>query len=248
MNIIISPAKQMKVNSDDIEILSLPYFIDDAYIIRNKLKNMTKDELKKLWKCNDKILNENIDRLKDYELTKNLTPAIIAYDGLQYKKMVPNVFTDKAWKYVDEHLFILSAMYGALKPREGVIPYRLEMQAELEINGNKNLYKYWNDRIYKRIINNDDNVILNLASKEYSDVITPYIDKNHKIITCEFCQNVNGKLIQRSTEAKSCRGAMVRYLAENNINNLDDVKKFNEFNYKYSEKDSNDITMLFIKH
>lgn len=246
MKIIISPAKRMVLDLDGIEVLGLPKFYKEAKYLREYLKTLNYNELKNLWECNDKITIENIDRLEKLKLEGPLTPAVLSYDGIAYKNMAPSVFTYKEWEYIDNNLFILSGLYGALKPREGVIPYRLEMQAKIDIDGYNSLYKFWGDKIYNRIIE-EDNIIINLASKEYSDSIKPYINGNVKMIDIVFAERKNDKLITKPTEAKANRGAMVRYMAENNISNIEDIKKYNLNNYKYSIEESNELTYFFIK-
>ena len=246
MKIIISPAKRMVMDLDGIEVLGLPKFYSEAKELRNYLKTLAYDELKNLWQCNDKITIENIERLEKLKLEGPLTPAVLAYDGIAYKNMAPSVFTYNEWEYIDKNLFILSGLYGALKPREGVIPYRLEMQAKISLNGLNSLYEYWQDKIYNRVIE-EDNIIINLASKEYSDIIKPYIKDDVKMIDIVFAERKNNKLITKPTEAKANRGAMVRYMAENNITNIEEIKKYNLNNYKYSKEESNDITFVFIK-
>lgn len=98
------------------------------------------------------------------DLTRNLTPAILSYEGIAYQYMAPSVFEDGEFDYVQENLRILSAFYGVVKPLDGVTPYRLEMQAKAKVNGTKDLYEYWGDKIYREV-SDEDRVIINLASK-----------------------------------------------------------------------------------
>lgn len=93
--------------------------------------------------CSDKIAELNFLRFQEMKLERNLTPAVLSYEGIQYQYMAPKVFTQNAWDYIQENLWILSAFYGVLKPLDGVTPYRLEMQAKARVNGSKNLYEFW---------------------------------------------------------------------------------------------------------
>ena len=111
---------------------------------------------------------------------------------------------------------ILSGFYGILKPMDGVTPYRLEMQAKLELNGAKNLYAYWGDRLYKEL-RDSSGIIVNLASKEYSKCIEKYLQAEDSYITCNFFEEVQGKLVQKGVYCKMARGEMVRFMAENRI-------------------------------
>ena len=147
MKIIISPAKKMKIDTDTLPWRDYPAFLDDAQRICKVLQGMTYEELKQLWKCNDSIAKLNMERLRQMDLEQNLTPAILAYEGIQYQYMAPGVFTQAEYDYVQEHLRILSGFYGVLKPLDGVTPYRLEMQAKLQMGDQKDLYAYWGERL-----------------------------------------------------------------------------------------------------
>jgi cytoplasmic iron level regulating protein YaaA (DUF328/UPF0246 family) len=188
----------------------------------------------------------NHENLKTVSLTEHLTPAILAYTGLQYTTMAPHVFSKDALDYIQKHLRIISGFYGTLAPFDGIVPYRLEMKAALDINENNSLYDFWGKMIYDEIIE-DDHLIINLASKEYAQTITPYLHDEDQMITLIFGEEIDGKIKQKGTFAKMARGEMVRYLAENNIQNKEDIKAFNELDYHYSEEHSNDHQYVFIK-
>ncbi|WP_347559642.1 YaaA family protein [Clostridium sp. AM58-1XD] len=115
MNIIISPAKKMQVEADIIEKAGTPVFLDRAKKLLGILEGYTKEELKMLYKANDSITDLNYRRLKEMNLDTAVTPAVLAYVGLQYQSMAPRIFTDRQWEYVKKHLFILSGFYGILR-------------------------------------------------------------------------------------------------------------------------------------
>lgn len=130
MWIIISPAKQMRTDTDTFACTEMPVFLEKTAILKDWISSLSFDEQKKLWACNDKIAKQNAARFADMDLKNSLTPALLAYDGIQYTYMAPAVFEDGQVTYVQEHLRILSGFYGVLKPMDGVVPYRLEMQAK----------------------------------------------------------------------------------------------------------------------
>ena len=167
MKIIISPAKRMRVDTDSFACKGLPVFLDRAERLCERLRSMSGRELKALWRCNDQIAGLNIRRLEDMDLRRNLTPALLSYQGIQYQYMAPGVFTQAELDYVEEHLYILSGFYGLLRPFDGVTPYRLEMQAKLPVDGAADLYGFWGGAIAGEIFSRTDCVV-NLASKEYS--------------------------------------------------------------------------------
>ena len=244
MKIILSPAKKMNINVDTLEPTGLPAFIDKSTEILAWLKDKSEDELKELWKCNDKIAEQNVKRLEDMDLYHRLTPAILSYEGIAYQYMAPAVFEDGYFDYVQEHLRILSAFYGSLKPMDGVTPYRLEMQAKAIIGNTKNLYEYWGDLLYKDV-RDESGIIINLASKEYSKSIEKYLSAEDTYITITFCELVNGRLVTKGTYAKMARGEMVRYMAENGIENPVEIKCFNRLGYIYRDDLSSETEYVF---
>lgn len=245
MKIIISPAKKMEICNDDILSESTPCFIEKTQILYEVLRNLSYEDLKLLLSCNDDIALLNFKRYAHMNLKKNLTPAILSYNGIQYKYMAPNVFNNNEFDYLKRHLRILSGFYGILNPFDGVVPYRLEMQAKLKFDNYKNLYNFWGDSIYKELTKND-NIILNLASKEYSKTVEKYLTSKDLFITCIFGTLKDSKIKIKATEAKMARGLMVRYLAENQIENVEKIKNFSELNFSYSEEHSTEKEFVFL--
>lgn len=246
MKIIISPAKQMKIEKDYGFSLSMPIFIKDSEVLLKYLQEMDYETMKSLWNCSDKIAKPNYEHIQNMDLYHNLSPALLSYDGIQYKYMACDIFEKQYFEYVNKHLNILSGFYGILKPMDAITTYRLEMQAKLKGDTFKNLYDFWKDKIYQELIKDND-VILNLASKEYSKCIEKYLTEDITYITCVFGEIVKDKVVEKGVYCKMARGEMVRYMAENNITNLEDIKTFNRLGYKYSDIYSSDQCYVFIK-
>ncbi len=240
----MSPAKRMNVDTDTLEYHGFPVFLEQTEEILEWLKRKPYEELKALWCCNDGIARQNVERLKSMELRKNLTPAVLSYEGIAYQYMAPAVFEDVHLEYIQEHLRILSGFYGVLRPMDGVVPYRLEMQAKAAIGESKDLYGLWGDRIYREV-RDDDGVIINLASKEYSRCVEKYLTLQDMLITCIFAERVKGKLVQKSTYAKMARGEMVRFLAERKVVDPSEMKKFDRLGFVYREELSKDTEYVF---
>lgn len=245
MKIIISPAKKMNMDTDSLGYRDLPHFLPQTEQLCKRLQRMSYEELKALWKCNDKIAALNVERLKQLDLQQNLTPAILSYEGIQYQYMAPGVFTDDAYAYIQKHLRILSGFYGVLRPFDGVVPYRLEMQAKLSMGNTKDLYGFWGDTLANHLFA-ETNCIINLASKEYSLCVSKYLPESIRFITCVFGEWKDDKIIEKGTICKMARGEMVRFLAENQIENPEKIKTFSRLNYQFSEKDSNENTYVFL--
>lgn len=235
----------MNEDTDPIEITGMPGFINDAKILMQEMQSMSLSQGKELWKCNDKLAELNYKRYKEMTLMSKLTPAVIAYEGLQYQHMAPKVLTTRALSFLSDHLRILSGFYGVLRPFDGVTPYRLEMQAKLSVNDCKDLYDFWGDRLYHSLMD-DDRIILNLASKEYSQCIEKYITPKDRFITIEFGELVEGKVKQKGTISKMARGNMVRFMAENNISDLNGIKDFKELGFAYSKELSSSSKYIFL--
>ena len=245
MRIIISPAKKMNADTDTLPWRELPVFLSKTQQLLDRLRSMPSEELQRLWKCNDQIAALNVERLRGMDLHRNLTPAIIAYEGIQYQYMAPDVFTKTEYDYVQEHLRILSGFYGVLRPLDGVTPYRLEMQAKLRMGEAKDLYTFWGDGLARSVLDGTDCVI-NLASREYSVCVSKYLPEDKRMITCVFGEEKDGKIIEKGTMCKMARGEMVRFMAVNGIEKPEGIKAFEGLDYRYSPEYSDDNTYVFV--
>ncbi len=245
MKLIISPAKKMR-QQDGLSVLGTPRLLDRAEQVLAYLQSLSYEEAKALWKCNDQLATLNYDRICHGRLDGLTTPAILAYEGIQYQYMAPGVMEQTALDYLQAHLRILSGLYGILRPFDGIIPYRLEMQARADINGSGDLYRFWGDLLYRTLREEGDDVIVNLASKEYSKCIQPYLQSGDRWITVNFCTLSGGKLTQKATMAKMARGEMVRYLAEVGATSPEQLRDFNRLNFRYSPEHSDEGTLVFV--
>lgn len=245
MKIIVAPAKKMR-ETDLLLPENMPVFLEKADELRKWICTLSYQETKKLWNCNDKIAKEAYERFHDMDLRTAFTPAVLSYDGIQYQYMAPAVMAEKELAYLKEHLRILSGFYGILRPMDSVCPYRLEMQAKTQKFGQLSLYDYWGDIISKQLCKKTS-CILNLASKEYSLAIEPYLPKKTLFITCIFGDLQENKVIVKGTKVKMARGEMVRFLAENKIEDLKEIKKFERLGYHYEKERSDERTYIFVK-
>ena len=245
MKIVVSPAKTMIENTDSYIGNSIPTYIDYSRMLLDEIRQKSYEEMKEIWKCNEKIANENFDRFKNMNLQGNLSPAIFSYQGIQYQYMAVNVMESSSLEYIRENLYILSGFFGILRTFDVVSPYRLEMQAKLEIGDCKNLYEFWGDKIYRKLFETGE-VVINLASKEYSKIIESYLSKEDKFITCVFAEKKDGKVVQKATLAKMARGEMVNFLATNNIQNEEEIKKFDRLGFVFDKGLSNDNRYVFV--
>ena len=246
MQIIISPAKKMRTDTDSLPCQGLPRFLSRTELLLAALRAMDGAALKQLWKCNDQIAALNLRRLADMDLRRGLTPAILSYEGIQYRYMAPGVFTGAEFAYIQEHLRILSGFYGLLRPFDGVTPYRLEMQAKLAVDGCPDLYSFWGDRLARQLFS-ESGCILNLASREYSVCVSRYLPPSIRFLTCVFGEEQGGRVVEKGTLCKMARGEMVRYLAEHQVMTPDAVTAFDRLGYRYAPAHSDESTLVFLR-
>lgn len=248
MRMIISPAKKMNVDTDSLAFAGLPVFLERTKRLMRAIQGLSLSGAQALWGCSDRLAEQNYKRFRVMDLERNLSPAILTYEGLQYQHMAPLVFSEDALSYVQEHLRILSGFYGILRPLDGVTPYRLEMQAKLSADGKKDLYDFWGAALYEALQeDNGDRIIVNLASQEYARAIEPYRKPGDTFLTVIFAESVNGKLRQKGTCAKMARGEMVRFLAEGLASSPEAMKEFCVLEYQYQEELSDADTYVFTR-
>ncbi len=246
MKIIISPAKKMKTD-DVLPWRDLPAFLEKTDRLLAALRAMPAARLKSLWKCSDTIAGENLRRLERMDLRRGLTPAILSYEGIQYRYMAPDVFTDAQFDYLQEHLRILSGFYGLLRPFDGVTPYRLEMQAKLSVDGAKDLYAFWGADLASALAQNAG-WVLDLASKEYSDAVAKHLPPSVRLVRCVFGEEQEGRVVEKGTLCKMARGEMVRYMAEIGAERPEDLLAFDRLGHRFSPEHSSENALVFLRN
>ena len=235
MNIIISPAKKMNVREDELDSAGLPCFLSKAEILKEYVRNLSREEARNMWACNERIAALNYERFRNMDLTSRLTPALLSYEGIQYQYMAPQIFTKEQWEYVCSHLRILSGFYGVLRADDGVVPYRLEMQAKLKTDFCASMYDFWGEDLARLL--DGEGVLLNLASAEYSRSVLPHLPPGIRVITPIFGER-NGaeRVVEKGVYVKMARGEMVRFLAEQGTDKPDALTEFDRLGFRcYSE-------------
>ena len=246
MRMIISPAKKMREDPDGFAPEGRPPFLPEAERLKAQLQAMSYDQLKALWRCSDAIARQNVERLEDMDLANHLTPALLAYEGIQYRYMAPGVFTQEELDYVEEQLRVVSGFYGLLRPFDGVTPYRLEMGAKLSVDGKKDLYEFWGDILAQALCRETD-LVVNLASREYSRAIAPHLPETVTFLTCVFGEEQNGRVMEKGTLCKMARGEMVRYLAQCRGEDPEALRAFDRLGYRFRPDHSDEKTYVFLK-
>ena len=246
MRIIFSPTKTMRELPGGMRGLSLPEMLPKTECLLRRLKEMTGPELKALWGCSDRIASQNLERIKNTDLRRDLSPALLSFEGISFRYMAPESFREKETEYVQEHLRILSGFYGVLRPMDGIRAYRLDAADRLCGESFGDLYDFWGGDIYESV-RDDSGVIINLASGEYSVCIKKYLRPEDRFINCSFAEKTDGKLRQKGTFAKMARGAMLRFMAENSTDSPEMVKSFRGLGFSFSPEDSSENEYVFIR-
>ncbi|MDX9704589.1 MAG: peroxide stress protein YaaA [Weeksellaceae bacterium] len=252
MKILLSPAKLMSLDSKGKWNKSTsPKFLSQAEVIMEKLQTLKPKDLEKLMSISPALAELNVERNLNWKpktTTKESSPALFAFTGEVYKGLAAETLSEKAQTYLDENLIILSGLYGILRPSDKIRLYRLEMGTKLPLNSTKNLYEFWKETLteHTNSLLKKNEVLLNLASVEYSKVLDDKKLKSSKI-EVDFLDFKNGELKKVMVYFKYARGLMARYCAENNIKKLDDVKLFNEENYAFDEKLSTETKLVFVR-
>ena len=240
MKIIISPAKTVKEGQGHYG--SLPQLLARTEQVRKEVLKKDLYELMEMWGCSEKIAEVNQQRFAEMNLSENLMCAIERYTGMQYQSLDYASLNETQKAYILKHVLIPDAFYGLLKADDGIVPYRMDFHAQIQINGCKDLYEYWKDLPSSLI---EDDLLINLASEEYAKAILPYYSGS--VVSIRFMQNKNGKLRSASTLAKKARGTFLRWMAVNSMESLEQMKDFDLDGFHYEKDVSNESCFVFVK-
>ena len=246
MKLLISPAKKMRAE-DFLPPRTQPPLLEKSAQLLNYVRGLSLPQLKRLLACNESLAQEAFENFRAMELGRGTTPALLAYDGIQYKYMAPGVFTQAQLEYVGEHLRILSGFYGVLRPFDGVSPYRLEMQAKVKAPFCKNLYDFWGDSLYRTLTAGGEDTLLNLASAEYAKAVRPWVTPPVRWIDVTFGEADGDKVVEKGGYVKMARGEMVRFLAERNAETPEAAQGFDRLGYRFSPAHSTAASYVFLR-
>ena len=237
MKIIISPAKGFK-HFDNINTQEL-LFPEKTRILLDRLKKLSMNEMGNLNRTNDKLTEKAYYDFQDFDFRDLPNPALFSFDGLVFKQFSMADFDDLA--YLNDHVYILDAFYGLLKPMTGIRDYRLYFD-----NTMYDLYEFWGDDLYKKLFEDND-LVLNLASKEYTKTISPFLKDSDKFLTVDFKENRGGILKSIVSYTKQARGAMLKEIISNKIEDVEEIKALNINGYTYDPYNSKPDTLTFVR-
>ena len=252
MKIIISPAKSLDFESKVPTTLhTQPRFLEESQKLNKKLKTLSKNKLSSLMSISDDLAALNYDRNQNWKIPftkKNAKQAIYAFTGAVFQGIDVNSLQEDKIPFLQDKLRILSGLYGLLKPLDLIQPYRLEMGTKIKVGKKDNLYQFWDDALAKSLNEElkEDELLINLASTEYFKALVKKVLKV-PMITPVFKDFKNGQYKTIMTYAKMARGYMVRYIVENNIETIEDLKGFNKEGYGFSEEMSSGNNLVFTR-
>lgn len=247
MKIIISPSKTKEINNLPVELKNISIKENDFYTeilyskitneIIERIKMFSVEEIEKKFKLKRDKAEKLLEFYQNYENEKSGN-ALASYTGVAYKSIGIDTFDIEDFEYLESHLVILSALYGILTPYTNIKEYRLDMTNS--IFENKSLYEVWKSSVNEYFEKED--IILNLASKEYSKLI-----KSDNLIDFEFWNDTNGKLKQISTNSKKMRGFTLNYIIKNRITNINNLKDITLNEYVFNKDMSSEKKFVYVK-
>lgn len=253
MLFLLSPAKMLDEHTPPpITSLEQPELLQESEALIDILRQYSTEEIQSLMKVSERIAEQNVERFREFEVpftSQNAKPALYLFNGDVYQGLSAYDLPENCVNFLNRHLAILSGLYGIIRPLDLIAPYRLEMGTALPNPRGKNLYEFWGDLVTeylnRRIDEIDAKVVINLASNEYFKAIRPEKLKA-RVVTPVFKDFSNGEYKVIGVYAKKARGLMTRFVSENNITDLQELKKFNLEGYAYKP---NDVTgeIVFIR-
>ncbi|MGN0071666.1 MAG: YaaA family protein [Atopobiaceae bacterium] len=253
MLFLISPAKQMQADDGLAIQTAEPRFLAEAEELAAALRALGKEGAQKLWRTSAALTE------RAWEITEHLpeelacgvrTPSVMAYIGIQYQHLAPSVMTERELSWLDEHLRILSGLYGVVAPADGIVPYRLEMGAKLAVAGAHDLYGFWGGKIAASLAREPGGELFVMcASHEYARAVLPQVPRGVRVLSCEFLapRRRDGKLSEAAPEVKAARGCFVRWCAEQGIEDASELVRFAERGYRFAPELSDEEHLAFVR-
>jgi len=249
---ILSPAKSLELKKEYLKTdTTTPIFLTDANAISKVIKKWTPKKIQSIQGVSEKLADLNFDRNQLWgtiENKFNLRPAIYTFDGEVYSGLNAYELNLSEIEYANQHLKILSGLYGLLRPLDIMEPYRLEMGTEISIGKHSNLNSYWKNKLTNEIENelkgHNNQWLVNLASNEYSKSID--LKKfGEKVIHVDFLEEEKGAFKNISFFSKKARGLMARYIVQNKIDIPEDLKSFDIEHYSFNSQKSKNNHLIF---
>ena len=237
MQILLANAKIMHEHTDR-QPTSVPRFQSISNMLAAEMARMDTDELAASLGCSPKIAATNLQRFQQFPFAEKM-PALLAYNGQAYKHLKANTLPDRALAFAQQHLWITCFLYGLLRPMDAIVPYRMEHCVTLERTHDKPIHQFWKDKLTDLLIRQvqaDDGVLLHLSTEEYEHLfdwkrVVATVQVVHPLF---YVRQPDGRLKMQAVWAKTCRGAMVRFVLENEITRPEQLQAFSYQGFHYS--------------
>ena len=252
MKVLLSPAKSLDFKTQlPTEKNSFLCFEKEAEYLNSILKRKSPKDLSSLMGISSKIADLNYERNHDWSLpfnNKNARQAVYAFSGDVYRGLDAYSIDDDKIDFMQSKVRIISGLYGLIKPLDLIQPYRLEMGTKLSFDNNKNLYEYWREKISNQLNLelSESEPVLNLASNEYFKAIDTKVIKSD-VYSANFKQLKDGNYKTIAIFSKKARGMMTRFIIDNNIINISDIKSFDYDGYMFHKELSSDKELIFTR-
>jgi cytoplasmic iron level regulating protein YaaA (DUF328/UPF0246 family) len=254
---ILSPSKSQDFADDSLNIQKIshsePALLKESGMLVEELRQKSVEDIQQLMSVSEKIASLNYERFQHFSTPfspDNARQALLAFKGDVYTDIEIHDYSEEDFVFAQQHLRILSGLYGLLKPMDLIQPYRLEMKTKLANQRGKDLYQFWGDRITQQLNAalkaQDTRVLVNLASNEYYKAIQPAALEG-EVITPVFKEHKDGKYKVVAIHAKRARGKMANFIIRERIDQPEQLKTFNEGGYEYSENLSSDKEWVFVR-
>ncbi|MAU92975.1 MAG: peroxide stress protein YaaA [Planctomycetes bacterium] len=250
MLVLLSPAKKLDFATSAVDVESTqPRFLNKSAKLIEILKSKSKIEVAELMKLSDALAELNVERYSSWKKRHsgtNAHPSLLCFKGAVYAALDAGTLNKTQLKFANKQVRILSGLYGVLRPFDLIQPYRLEMGTKLDNACGSNLYKFWGSDLSDALNAEGEGVIVNLASNEYFKAVVAN-NLQAQLITPQFKEKKNGDYKMIGVFAKTARGLMTRYIIENKITNVAQLKKFNDAGYKFNKPLSTATEWVFTR-
>lgn len=228
---VLSPAKNMRMVYRPSLTLTMPAHMDRTMTLVRALRAYAPHELESVLHTSFALSLKAYDAYQRFDPAQKGSAAVLAFEGLAYRHLCARDWSDADLAFAQQHLYMLSALYGALRALDGIQPYRLELMGKWRPGGHS-LYQFWGDTMYRDVFASGQAVI-NLCSREYEKTLRPFLQPGDRMVTCDFLVNRWGKMKMLPTAAKMARGSMVRYLIQNRLEEPEQLKAFDEAGFAF---------------
>lgn len=247
MQILLADSKTMQTECRRSPVTK-PRFSSVADAFAREMGSLTSSEVNRLLGGSSKVVSETQGRYRDFFVTEKI-PALLAFTGQAYKHLQASTLSEEALSYADEHLFITSFLYGLLRPMDGISPYRMEQSVRLKATNEVPVNQFWREKLTGPLIEEvsaDDGILLQLSTEEYEKLFHRNEVKGAvRVVKPWFYVRKDGALKIQAVWAKSCRGAMVRYILERRVKKVKELKEFNYEGFHYAGDEYGDQDNLY---